>query len=230
MILARIKGIILVIQFSITVAITIFSMYLFKNHIHKIIKIWMKIQIKILGIKIEIIGKKDETCDLILMNHKSLLDIIIIEHLHNRHIAWVAKKEIANLFLFGHVIKASAMISVDRQNKSGLISLLKDSKDRLDQGRPIAMFPEGTRSYTNKLLSFKAGAKILANKYELKVQPVVILNTQNIINSKTLEVRPGIVKIIYLEALNASKKTKWFEEMENNMNKIYDDEIKKYDT
>ena len=230
MILARIRGIILVIQFAITVLITIATMYLFKNHIHKIIKIWMKMQIKILGIKIEIIGEKDETCDLILINHKSLLDIIIIEHLHNRHIAWVAKKEITNLFLFGHVIKASKMISIDRQNKSGLISLLKDSKNRLDLGRPIAMFPEGTRSYTNKLLSFKAGAKILANKYELKVQPVIILNTQNIINSKTLEVRSGIVKIIYLESLTASKKTKWFEEMELNMNKIYDDEIKKYDT
>ena len=230
MILARIRGIILVIQFAITVLITIATMYLFKNHIHKIIKIWMKMQIKILGIKIEIIGEKDETCDLILINHKSLLDIIIIEHLHNRHIAWVAKKEITNLFLFGHVIKASKMISIDRQNKSGLISLLKDSKNRLDLGRPIAMFPEGTRSYTNKLLSFKAGAKILANKYELKVQPVIILNTQNIINSKTLEVRSGIVKIIYLESLTASKKTKWFEEMESNMNKIYDDEIKKYDT
>ncbi len=230
MILARIRGIILVIQFAITVLITIATMYLFKNHIHKIIKIWMKMQIKILGIKIKIIGEKDETCDLILINHKSLLDIIIIEHLHNRHIAWVAKKEITNLFLFGHVIKASKMISIDRQNKSGLISLLKDSKNRLDLGRPIAMFPEGTRSYTNKLLSFKAGAKILANKYELKVQPVIILNTQNIINSKTLEVRSGIVKIIYLESLTASKKTKWFEEMESNMNKIYDDEIKKYDT
>ncbi len=230
MILAKIKGIILAIQFTITVSITIVAMYIFKNHVHKIIKIWMKIQINILRIKIETIGKKDETCDLILINHKSLLDIIIVEHLHNRHIAWVAKKEISNLFLFGHVIKASNMISVNRQNKSGLMSLLKDAKDRLDKKRPIAMFPEGTRSYNNKLLPFKAGAKILANKYELKVQPVIILNTQNIINSKTLEVRSGIVKIIYLESFKASKKTKWFEEMETNMNKIYDDEIKIYDT
>ena len=47
------------------------------------------------------------------------------------------------------------MISIDRENKAGIINLLKEAKDRLDKGRPIAMFPEGTRSDGKSMLSFK---------------------------------------------------------------------------
>ena len=46
------------------------------------------------------------------------------------------------------------MISIDRKNKAGIITLLKETKDRLDKGRPIAMFPEGTRSDGKSMLSF----------------------------------------------------------------------------
>ena len=139
--MARIRGIILLIQFSITVAIIVCAMYLFKNHTHKVIKIWMKIQMKFLGIKLETHGTLDESCDLLLMNHQSLLDIIVLEHIHNRDLAWVAKKEISDLFFFGHIIKAPRMISIDRENKAGIIHLFKEVKDRLNKGRPIAMFP-----------------------------------------------------------------------------------------
>ena len=112
--MARIRGIILLIQFSITVAITVVLMYMFKNHTHKIIKAWMSFQMFVLGIKLETQGTLDETCDMVMMNHQSLLDIIVIEYIHSRDLAWVAKKEIADLFFFGHIIKAPRMISVDR--------------------------------------------------------------------------------------------------------------------
>ncbi|KAB7886006.1 lysophospholipid acyltransferase family protein [Poseidonibacter ostreae] len=228
--MAKIRGIILLIQFSITVAITVCAMYLFRNHTHKVIKIWMNLQIKFLGIKIQTQGTLDESCDLVLMNHQSLLDIIIVEYLHNRDLAWVAKKEISDLFFFGHIIKAPRMISIDRENKAGIIHLFKEVKDRLDKGRPIAMFPEGTRSDGTKMLKFKAGAKMVANKYKLKVQPVLIFNTRNIVDSKKLEATPGLVKVIYLDPVQADKTTSWFEDTEENMKTLFEEEIKKYDS
>lgn len=228
--MAKIRGIIILIQFSITVAITVLAMYLFRDHTHKIIKIWMKLQIKFLGIKLEEIGSLDESCDMVIMNHQSLLDIIVMEHIHSRDLAWVAKKEISDLFFFGHIIKAPRMISIDRENKAGLIYLMKETKDRLSKGRPIAMFPEGTRSTGNEMLSFKPGAKMVANKHGLKVQPVIILNTRNILDSKKLEAKPGVVKVIYLDPIQADKKTDWFEQTEKNMNEIFKKEMENYDS
>jgi len=226
--LARIRGIILFIQFSITVAVTVMFMYLFRNHTHKVIKIWMKFQMYVLGIKLETEGKLDESCDMLIMNHQSLLDIIVIEYIHSRDLAWVAKKEIADLFFFGHIIKAPRMISVDRENKAGIIHLLKETKDRLDKGRPIAMFPEGTRSNGTKMGDFKPGAKMIANKYNLKVQPVVLFNTRNIVDSKSLKATPGIVKVVFLDPVQASKDSTWFEETENKMKEVFNKECKNY--
>ena len=226
--MARIRGIILLIQFSITVAITVVLMYAFKNHTHKIIKTWMSFQMFVLGIKLEVEGKLDESCDMVMMNHQSLLDIIVIEYIHSRDLAWVAKKEIADLFFFGHIIKAPRMISVDRQNKAGIIHLLKEAKDRLDKKRPIAMFPEGTRSDGKRMLSFKPGAKMLANKYNLNVQPIVLFNTRNIVDSKKLRATPGVVKVVFLEAIQADRTTEWFEKTEENMRAVFDKESKNY--
>jgi 1-acyl-sn-glycerol-3-phosphate acyltransferase len=201
---------------------------MFKNHTHKIIKAWMSFQMFVLGIKLETQGTLDETCDMVMMNHQSLLDIIVIEYIHSRDLAWVAKKEIADLFFFGHIIKAPRMISVDRENKAGIIHLLKEAKDRLDKNRPIAMFPEGTRSNGKAMLSFKPGAKMIANKYNLKVQPIILFNTRNIVDSKKLRATPGVVKVIFLDSIQADKNTDWFEETEKNMKMVFDKECKNY--
>ena len=37
---------------------------------------------------------------MVIMNHQSLLDIIVIEYIHSRDLAWVAKKEITDLFFW----------------------------------------------------------------------------------------------------------------------------------
>lgn len=226
--MARIRGIILFIQFSITVAITVILMYIFRNHTHKVIKVWMHFQMFVLGIKLQTEGKLDESCDMILMNHQSLLDIIVMEYIHSRDLAWVAKKEITDLFFFGHIIKAPRMISIDRENKAGIINLLKEAKDRLDKGRPIAMFPEGTRSDGKQMLSFRPGAKILANRYNLRVQPIILFNTRNIVDSKKVLASPGIVKVVYLDPVQADKNTDWFEKIEEKMNKTFNKESKNY--
>ena len=223
--MSKIRGYFILIQFSITVAITIILMYLFRSHHHAIRKVWMAMEVKLLGIQIEEVGSLDMSCDMVLMNHQSLLDIVVMEHLHKRNLAWVAKKEISNLFFFGHIIKAPRMISIDREDKSGIKTLLKETKDRLSDGRPIAIFPEGTRSDGKRLRKFKFGAKMVADRNNLRVQPVVFINTIKILDSKTLKATPGIVKVIYLDPVLASKKENWLHETEEKMREIINKEF-----
>ena len=223
--MSKIRGYLIVIQFSITVAITIVLMYLFRNHQHAIRKVWMKLEIKLLGIKFEQQGELDMSCDMVIMNHQSLLDIVVIEYLHERNLAWVAKKEIADLFFFGHIIKAPKMISIDREDKTGIVTLLKETKDRLSKGRPIAIFPEGTRSNGKRISKFKFGAKMVADRHKLRVQPIVLVNTRKILDSKTLVAAPGTVKVIYLDPIVASKKEDWLHETEEKMREILKNEL-----
>ena len=112
------------------------------------------------------------------------------------------------------------MIIIQRESKSSLVKLIKDSKNRLDDNRPLAIFPEGTRTDGKKLRKFKAGAKIVANKYNLKVQPFVI------INSNKLMQKSGTVKIICLDTVQASKTSSWYEDTEILMSNTLKDELK----
>jgi 1-acyl-sn-glycerol-3-phosphate acyltransferase len=175
----------------------------------------------LIGYEIDLVGTLDLEADIYLMNHQSLLDIVAIESFHPNNLAWVAKKEIGDIPLFGHILRAPKMISVDRESKKSLIKLIHDAKDRLDSGRKIAMFPEGTRSDGTKLLKFRSGAKMLVEKLDLKVQPIIIKNTNKILNSKTLEVNSGTIEVTLLPSFKPQKGSGWFEAMQEDMHKVF---------
>ena len=226
MILSKFRGVVALVQFSITILFVIVLMYIFNKQNHFIRKTWAKLQMFLLGVKIKEIGKIDMSADLILINHQSLLDIVILESIHSRNIAWVAKKEIGNMPVFGHILRAPKMISIDRENKAGLVHLLKEVKNRLELKRPIAIFPEGTRTNGDEILKFKAGAKMVAEKFNLKIQPIILTKTKQILDSKKLTANPGEIKVIALESFIADKQSNWYEELENKMKQTLSDELK----
>jgi len=219
---AKIRAGLILANFIVTVPFIIVLMYLFKKNpviSHKIRAGWSKLQMKILGIKVESQGAQDLDADMVLMNHQSLLDIMIMESLHNKNLAWVAKKEIADMFFYGHILKAPDMIIIDRENRTGIVTLLKESSDRLEKGRPIAIFPEGTRSDGCRLLDFRPGAKLIAERVNAYVQPVVFIGTRHIMDSLDFTHNPGTVKVIYLDAIEAKKGTDWYDQVWQAMEK-----------
>ena len=220
MIWNKIRGYLTLVQLVITVTIVIILMYLFRKNNRKIRQVWGKLQLKLMGITIETQGKVDPNVNMIVMNHQSLLDIILLEALHPKDIAWVAKKEIADLPWFGHILKAPKMIIVERESKSSLVKLLKEAKEKFQQNRPIAIFPEGTRSDGKKLRKFKVGAKMIAEKNNMLVQPIVIVGSKKIFDSQKLTQENGIVKIIYLPTIQAQRKTDWYDKVEIDMTTI----------
>ncbi|MCK9491671.1 MAG: 1-acyl-sn-glycerol-3-phosphate acyltransferase [Sulfurimonas sp.] len=175
---------------------------------------------------VEIQGCEDKDAQMFLVNHQSDLDICVMETITNKDLAWVAKKELFDIPFFGLALKLPKDIAVTRESKTSLLKLLKDAKDRLDNGRVITMFPEGTRSTKSKMLPFKSGAKMLADKYELRVQPVVIMQSAKYYNVKKFYYKPGSIKVIFLDSFMAKKEDKnWLNNLRIKMQKVYDDEL-----
>ena len=226
--IAKIKGIFIVIEFVITILILIIFLYTFKDKRHKIRKIWANMQTYIMGFNIIEKGKPDTEAKLILVNHQSAVDIIALEAIYPKDQCWVAKKELQQIPLFGHIITAPEMIAIDRKDKRSIIKIIKLTKQRVSEGRVVAMFPEGTRGDGTCLLEFQNGAKILAEKLNLKVQPVVIVNTKHIFDSKKLTAHSGNISIIYLNSINPKEDENWFETMKENMQKRLTDELANY--
>ncbi|MDT8339526.1 MAG: lysophospholipid acyltransferase family protein [Sulfurimonas sp.] len=175
---------------------------------------------------VEVKGKEDPEAQMFLVNHQSDLDIVIMETISSRDITWVAKKELFDLPFFGLILRMSQDIAVARESKTSLIKLLKDAKRVLKTKGVITMFPEGTRSTKDTMLPFKAGAKIVADAYKLRVQPVVLMQTSRYYNIKNFYYRPGRIKAIFLESFVADKSDEnWLNDLRVKMQKVYDDEL-----
>lgn len=171
-------------------------------------------------------GTPDPEAQMFLLNHQSDIDIGIMETITPKDLAWVAKKELFDVPFFGLVVKLPKDIALERESKSSLVKLIKECKDRLDHGRVITIFPEGTRTETGKMKPFKAGAKIVADKFALKVQPVVLIATAWHFSNKRKDFRPGTVTAVYMDSFVADKEDpEWLNNLHAQMQKVYDDEL-----
>ncbi len=215
------------INFFLTISVVVILMFLFRNHHKTFRNIWAKLQLFLLGVKLDIEGEPNSEAKILLLNHQSVADIVIMEAIYPADLAWVAKKEIGDIPFFGHILDLPEMIAIDRENKKSLVKLFKDAKDRLKKGRVIAIFPEGTRSNGKRLLKFKAGAKLLAQKLDLKVQPAVFIGTVNVFDSKNFLGNFGAnVKLVYLDMIDPKEDPNWYEKLREDMDKVLQNSLK----
>jgi len=112
------------------------------------------------------------------INHRSLLDIIVMEHLFSKTQkmgTWIAKQELFDAF-YGEFFLKSGCVSVDLESKRGLVSFFKTIKTLLTKIEDfnIYIFPEGERNKTDKILPFQGGAAKIAKANNLTIIPVFI--------------------------------------------------------
>lgn len=175
--------------------------------------------------KVETIGEYDLSASMIVLNHQSLTDIICMEGLHPANICWVAKKELGEMFFYGRALTGPKMILIDREDKRGMLDLLKEAKDRLSQNRPLAIFPEGTRGKGGMdFLEFKSGTKILAEKFNLKIQPIILVNTRQVFNLSPFQSLKSRVRIVILPSFMPNEtppSVDWYAKLKDDMQEVY---------
>lgn len=223
-IFARIKWLYAVIIIFIGMTLMIVTFYLLPKPYAVKFSAWFIRLLLFSPVRVK--GEIDPDAQIFLVNHQSDIDIGVMETITSGDLAWVAKKELFDVPFFGLVVKLPRDIALERESKTALIKLLKDCKERLDEGRAITIFPEGTRSETGKMKPFKAGAKMVADKYSLKVQPVVLIATASYFSNKRRDFRPGTITALFLDPFIAEKSDpEWLKNTQITMQKVYDDEL-----
>jgi len=112
----------------------------------------------------------------IVANHLSLLDILVLFRLQH-HFKWVSKVENFRVPLIGWNMSLCGYIPIERGAKTSVLTMMRRCDEALAHGSSIMMFPEGTRSASGRLRSFKTGAFELASRNGVPIQPLVIRGT-----------------------------------------------------
>ena len=168
-------------------------------------KFWMPLCcsfFKICGITIEIRGKENIRQEGVIYapKHQSALETYCLSSYITKAV-FILKKELTYVPLFGWAQHLYGMIAVDRAaGGATLKKLLKDAKDRIKKGRPIIIFPEGTRTKPGKTTEYKPGLVFLYQNLNVPVVPVA-LNTGLFWAKNSFLRYPGKVVIEFLEPI-----------------------------
>lgn len=134
--------------------------------ISHIIPVW---KIKVEGRKKAIPG----TTYVIISNHQSILDILLINCLRYRF-KWISKIENEKRPILGWYLKMADYLTVDRGDKESKEKMLVEAYEVLKKEISIMLFPEGTRSPDCQISFFKRGAFQLAVSANKPILPVLI--------------------------------------------------------
>ncbi|HEX6134565.1 MAG TPA: lysophospholipid acyltransferase family protein [Longimicrobiales bacterium] len=133
-----------------------------------------------------------ERAQIIVANHVSWFDVLALAARTPKRYRFVAKQELGRIPLFGHAWKAAGHISVDRSDNARAVASLRQAGDTIRRDNSsIIIFPEGTRSPTGELQSFKKGAFVLALHNAIEIVPVAVIGTYRIMPKDSWRVRPG---------------------------------------
>ena len=168
----------LMIGLSSIVLIGIFSckkaIYFWDNYMHPVI---FKIALKLYGIEVEVRGKEYiKPKQIYASKHESAMETYIYTGIV-KNSAFVMKKELTYIPIFGWAQAVYGMIPIDR--KSGgkaMKGMLNEAKKRVQDGRSIVIFPEGTRCKHLEVKGYKPGIVFLSEGLDLPIVPVA-LNT-----------------------------------------------------
>lgn len=155
---------------------------------------WARIGLFFSGVKVTVHGREHLNKAqgyVVVANHLSLFDILVLYGWTYIDLRWVVKKELRYVPIVGICCTALGHVFVDRSNPEKAIASLQKSKKRMVNGTSILFFPEGTRSRDGKLQRFKKGAFHMAKDLNLPVLPISIQGTREILPSDTSRLTPG---------------------------------------
>ncbi|HWK46181.1 MAG TPA: lysophospholipid acyltransferase family protein [Stellaceae bacterium] len=134
---------------------------------------WLRLTV---GLTHEIIGRENLPSGpyILAVKHQSAWDTLILNVLiHDPAI--VCKRELLWVPVLGWYLAKSGVIAIDRDSGARALKLLLTrSRAVVAEGRPIAIFPEGTRAPVGVTLPFQAGVGALYGLLDVPIVPVAL--------------------------------------------------------
>lgn len=128
---------------------------------------------------------------IIIANHASFLDTISLGLLYPKMVFFV-NDWVYNSPIFGGIVKMQGYYPVSK----GIEGSLEHIKTKISEGYHVVIFPEGTRSKTNKIHRFHKGAFFLAEKLNVDILPIYLHGNSDLIPKGYFSIFKGFMNIV----------------------------------
>lgn len=229
-----------IISYPVAAIVLIISLFLSKKHglfLRKIAAIWSRAGFMMAFSKVTVRGVEnliDEPA-VIIANHQSTLDILILAGFFPLDFLFFSKKELFYIPLIGQLMKKMGYVSVDRKNPKRAANSIRRAIERINENNRVLIFPEGTRSKNPaELLPFKPGSLMIARMGRVPILPVIIYGTSNILpinkkfymwpNKSIIYIMKPIRPEDHLHPANAKtihEEDQLLEDLQKEMNRVY---------
>lgn len=128
----------------------------------------------LLGIRVRVEGPRPAGAALYAFRHESFFEAIDLPALFHRPVVF-AKQELFDIPAWGHAARAYGLVAVSRKDGAkALRAMLAEARRHAQSGRPLVIFPEGTRVPVGEQVPLQSGFAGIYKVLGLPVVPVAV--------------------------------------------------------
>jgi 1-acyl-sn-glycerol-3-phosphate acyltransferase len=143
---------------------------------------------------------------MLVFNHSSYMDVLVLTAVLPGEPAFVAKKELAPQFFAGPFLRRLGTPFVDRYDVASSLADAEALVALAQQGRILVFFPEGTFSRRTGLSGFYLGAFKVAAEANLPIVPGVLRGTRSMLRGEQWFPRRAAISVTFSEPITPSGK------------------------
>lgn len=149
-------------------------------------------------VKVKVNGRENidkNTSYVFVANHQGAYDIFAVYGWLGHRFKWMMKKSLRKILLVGYSCQKAGHIFVDKSSPAAVRHTIESAEQSLKNGMSLVIFPEGARTFTGKMGTFKKGAYQLALEFHLPLVPVTIDGAFHVLPRTAKLPRPGRITL-----------------------------------
>ena len=171
------------------------SRYRLVNVWHRAVLRWLELTC---GVHYKVEGLENiprDQAGIIFSRHESTWETLALTKIFPPQ-AWVLKRELLWIPFFGWALAVLEPIAIDRNaGRKAINQIIEQGQSRLEAGRWIVVFPEGTRLAPGETKKFGVGGALLAAKSGYPVLPVAH-NAGEFWPKRGFLKKPGTIRVV----------------------------------
>lgn len=177
----------------------------------KMARIWARFILFAMGLyyKVERVQKLEPNKSyMIVANHTSMLDIMLMLVLIKNPFVFVGKQELSKIPLFGFFYKRTCIL-VDRGNSKSRMEVFNQAQKRISRGLSVCIFPEGGVPDDESIVldTFKDGAFRLAIEHQIPIIPISFGDNKTRFSYTFFSGSPGLMRAKIHQVIETKGKT-----------------------